>query len=133
MRFPIFFIFNDVLTIENGSTSLCCGNSELIRVSINRKNIMHKYEIFITACLGKPNKLFMHDTKNKIHDQVVDHYFLGFRERPTGSDKIGRSAQIKTAPEEPLFFILVIALIESNARFCTELFENHCSRAKTGK
>jgi hypothetical protein len=33
--FPFFFIFNDLLVIENGSTSLCCGNSELIRVSLN--------------------------------------------------------------------------------------------------
>ena len=32
--FPIFFIFNDLLVIENGSTSLCCGNPELIRVSL---------------------------------------------------------------------------------------------------
>jgi len=32
--FPFFFIFNDLLVIENGSTSLCCGNSELIRVSL---------------------------------------------------------------------------------------------------
>ena len=31
---PFFFIFNDLLVIENGSTSLCCGNSELIRVSL---------------------------------------------------------------------------------------------------
>ena len=75
----------------------------------------------------------MHDTKNKIHNQGADHLFLNFRVWPTGSDKIGCLAQIKTAPEEPLFFILVIALIESNARFCTELFENYCSRTKTGK
>ena len=33
--FPFFFIFNDLLVIENGSTSLCCGNSELIRVSLD--------------------------------------------------------------------------------------------------
>ena len=32
--FPFFYIFNDLLVIENGSTSLCCGNSELIRVSL---------------------------------------------------------------------------------------------------
>jgi hypothetical protein len=32
--FPFFFIFNDFLVIENGSTSLCCGKSELIRVSL---------------------------------------------------------------------------------------------------
>ena len=31
--FPFFSTFNDLLVIENGSTSLCCGNSELIRVS----------------------------------------------------------------------------------------------------
>jgi hypothetical protein len=34
--FPFFFIFNDLLVIENGSTSLCCGNSELIRVSLSK-------------------------------------------------------------------------------------------------
>ena len=32
--FPFFIIFNDLLVIENGSTSLCCGNSELISVSL---------------------------------------------------------------------------------------------------
>ena len=32
--FPFFLIFNDLLVIENGSTSSCCGNSELIRVSL---------------------------------------------------------------------------------------------------
>jgi hypothetical protein len=33
--FPFFlFIFNDLLVIENDSTSLCCGNPELIRVSL---------------------------------------------------------------------------------------------------
>ena len=32
--FTFFFIFNGLSTIENGSTSLCCGNSGLIRVSL---------------------------------------------------------------------------------------------------
>ena len=37
--FPFFFISNDLLVIGNGNTSLCCGNSELSRVSLT-----------ITAC-----------------------------------------------------------------------------------
>jgi hypothetical protein len=32
--FTFFFIFNGLSAIENGSTSMCCGNSELIRVSL---------------------------------------------------------------------------------------------------
>jgi len=32
--FTFFFILNGLSTIENGSTSLCCGNSALIRVSL---------------------------------------------------------------------------------------------------
>ncbi len=32
--FAFFFIFNHVSVIENGGTSLCRGNSELIRVSL---------------------------------------------------------------------------------------------------
>jgi len=31
--FTFFFIFNGLSAVENGSTSLCCGISELIRVS----------------------------------------------------------------------------------------------------
>jgi hypothetical protein len=33
MRFLLFIIFNNLPAIENGSTSLPHGNSELIRVS----------------------------------------------------------------------------------------------------
>gem|GEM_PF-3100348 len=32
--FTFFFIFNGLTAIEYGSTVLCCGNSELIRVSL---------------------------------------------------------------------------------------------------
>ena len=35
--FTFFFIFNGLTAIEYGSTSLCCGNSELIRVSLRVK------------------------------------------------------------------------------------------------
>jgi len=31
--FILFFIFNGLSATENGNTSMCCGNSELIRVS----------------------------------------------------------------------------------------------------
>jgi len=31
--FTFFFIFNGLTAIEYGSTALCCGNAELIRVS----------------------------------------------------------------------------------------------------
>gem|GEM_PF-878816 len=33
--FTFFFIFNGLTAIEYGSTALCCGNAELIRVSLN--------------------------------------------------------------------------------------------------
>gem|GEM_PF-5397569 len=33
--FTFFFIFNSLPPNENSSTSLCCGNSELIRVSLD--------------------------------------------------------------------------------------------------
>jgi len=33
--FAFFFIFNGLPAIEYGSTFLCCGNSELIRVSLS--------------------------------------------------------------------------------------------------
>ena len=33
--FILFFIFNGLSATENGNTSMCCGNSELIRVSLN--------------------------------------------------------------------------------------------------
>jgi len=32
--FAFFFIFNGLTAIEYGSTALCCGNAELIRVSL---------------------------------------------------------------------------------------------------
>jgi hypothetical protein len=32
--FDLFFIFNKLSIVENGSTSLCRGTSELIRVSL---------------------------------------------------------------------------------------------------
>jgi len=32
--FTFFFIFNGLSATENGSTSMCCGNFELIRVSL---------------------------------------------------------------------------------------------------
>jgi hypothetical protein len=32
--FTFFFIFNGLSAIENGGTSMCRGNSELIRVSL---------------------------------------------------------------------------------------------------
>jgi len=32
--FTFFFIFNGLTVIEYGSTALCCGNSELISVSL---------------------------------------------------------------------------------------------------
>gem|GEM_PF-1762831 len=35
--FTFFFIINGLSTIENGSTALCCGNSELISVSLTLK------------------------------------------------------------------------------------------------
>ena len=31
--FILFFIFNGLSATKNGNTSMCCGNSELIRVS----------------------------------------------------------------------------------------------------
>jgi len=33
--FIFFFIFNGLSATENGNTSMCCGNSELTRVSLN--------------------------------------------------------------------------------------------------
>jgi len=33
--FTFIFIFNGLTAIEYGSTSLCCGNPELIRVSLS--------------------------------------------------------------------------------------------------
>ena len=33
--FILFFIFNGLSATENGNTFMCCGNSELIRVSLN--------------------------------------------------------------------------------------------------
>ncbi len=35
MSFYLFFIFNGLATVENGGTSKCRGNSDLIRVSID--------------------------------------------------------------------------------------------------
>jgi len=34
--FTFFFIFNGLSATKNGSTSMCCGNSELIRVSLGK-------------------------------------------------------------------------------------------------
>ena len=43
--FTFFFIINGLTAIDYGSTSLCCGNAELIRVSLIKrpdfKVIMH--------------------------------------------------------------------------------------------
>jgi hypothetical protein len=36
MSFFVFFIFNGLSAIENGGTSMCRGNSELIRVSLRK-------------------------------------------------------------------------------------------------
>ena len=32
--FILFYIFNGLSAIENGNTSVCCENSELIRISL---------------------------------------------------------------------------------------------------
>ena len=37
--FTFFFIFNGLTAFEYGSTSLCCGNSELNRVSLKYMTI----------------------------------------------------------------------------------------------
>ena len=50
--FILFFIFNGISATENGNTFMCCGNSELIRVSlINRVQAVLNFSKMSQLCV----------------------------------------------------------------------------------
>ncbi len=55
--FAFFFIFNHLSVIENGGTSLCRGNPEVIRVSLCNNPDCFSFVIGFAIFLTGPSKL----------------------------------------------------------------------------